>query len=244
MIVSVSTKEVSDMRADVLVCLVDSSLSLSGSLAAQHRKSVQAAVKKKHFQGEWGSSALLLNPTDLPISFLGLVGLGKSPDSFQKAEAVRRGIATLLGHSRGHGIRTFAILLHNLEEASGLAGALQEGVTLSEYQFSSYKKSLAVEQKRQSVRRLTFLVQRNQASAVRAEISHRDIILQGVEHARNLVNEPASRVVPAFLVKQARTISRYNGAISVRVLNREQARKQKFTAFLAVAKGSREEPYV
>lgn len=62
--------------------------------------------------------------------------------------------------------------------------------------------------------------------------------------ARDLVNQPAAEVRPITLVDKAREITRQFDDVSITVFDKAQAKRKGFTAFLAVARGSKEEPYV
>jgi leucyl aminopeptidase len=61
---------------------------------------------------------------------------------------------------------------------------------------------------------------------------------------RDLVNKPAGEMQPRTLVKEAQALAQSSSSISVTAWNRKQALAQGFTAFLAVAQGSVEEPYI
>jgi len=77
-----------------------------------------------------------------------------------------------------------------------------------------------------------------------ADIKRAGVVVKAVALARDLVNQPANHMAPETLVAEARRIAAASPSIKIKILNREQARKQGFTAFLAVAQGSDTEPYV
>ena len=68
-------------------------------------------------------------------------------------------------------------------------------------------------------------------------------IAAAVNHARDLINEPAAVITPAALAADAQAIAKkHKGAVSVTVLDRKKCEELGMGMFLAVGQGSDEEP--
>ncbi|MBI2551785.1 leucyl aminopeptidase [Candidatus Uhrbacteria bacterium] len=70
-----------------------------------------------------------------------------------------------------------------------------------------------------------------------------ELYAQATIFARELVNEPASNMVPKTLADTARGLAKGVSGIAVKILNRGQCEKLGMGAYLGVAKGSDHEPY-
>ncbi len=78
---------------------------------------------------------------------------------------------------------------------------------------------------------------------VNFSFNHQDhIIAQNIQTAKNLINSPANIVTPKYLADYALNLA--DQKLKVEVLNQKQCQKLKMGAFLAVAQGSAQEPYL
>jgi leucyl aminopeptidase len=68
--------------------------------------------------------------------------------------------------------------------------------------------------------------------------------MKGVNRARNLVNQPANSMSPKQLVQEAKQIARRYGDVKIQIWDKQKIKKERMRAFLAVAEGSKESPYV
>ncbi|PIT98024.1 MAG: leucyl aminopeptidase [Candidatus Andersenbacteria bacterium CG10_big_fil_rev_8_21_14_0_10_54_11] len=215
----------------------------------------QAAVRlcRAHgFTGKQGEAVIFAThtaafhglPKPLPMPFVAITGLGPREDSTDAhGEALRRGLGRVVQELRKHGARQLAIALHHLSDQSALVGPACEGVFLAEYRFVDYSEQLRVQQERTRLKKLLLLLPDAQHTAARRAVSRSRAVAGGVALARDLVNRPAGALEPRDLAAAAREIAAAP-SITVRILDRAQAKKAGFTAFLAVARGSSSEPYV
>lgn len=241
---TVVTTKPSVTKAAVLIIPVDSKRSISGQFPGALQRELRAIIRKNNFEGEWGTAKLTIAPSRAAASFIGFVGLGGRGESVeQKAEAIRRGVGKIVQDAREHAVRDVAILIDG-EDAATLAAAAYEGAELATYRFVLYQKQLQEEQRTRAMRRLICIVLKEQAPAARASLAYTKSVLVGVLLTRDLVTQPAAFTTPKTIAEKAREISKQSPQISVRILNKEQAKKEGFTAFLAVAQGSDQEPYV
>lgn len=231
-----------DFTSGVIVFVLDTSCKLPDVVSAQEKKEITKHLKELKFSGVWGSSELFVASKEFSADFIAVVGVGSEKFSIdKKAEGVRRGIGMVVQNMRRQMIRDMAIYIG---DSVSFACAACEGVFLSDYRFVDHRKKLLEEQKARSIQSLVFLADTEYVRAVKKGISDTRRVLSGVTLTRSLVNQPASHMSPAVLVKHARLIAKSSKSITVRVMNRAQAKKKGFTAFLAVARGSKEMPYV
>jgi len=247
-LVTVLVDKPSAVGSDVLVVPVVVGGALPSCLAPGAQRVLKARMRQLGFKGDWGSAEFFAVPErGMKVSFVGLVGLGKKSDGGGRmSEGMRRGIGQVVQDARRHGLRTVAVNLmnqENAEVAADLAAAAFEGVVLASYQFAEYSERLRKQERQRAVRRLLILVDSDSRTAVRAVLREARQVLNGVELARRLVNQPAESMTPKTLVKEAQALA-LSSRVSVRVMNRREAGRQGFNAFLAVARGSTEEPYV
>lgn len=247
--VTVLRDKPSAVDADVLVVPVMAGGGLPSSLAPGARRVLRARMRQLGFKGDWGAAEFFaVSERGMKVPFVGLVGLGKGSDGGGRvAEGMRRGVGQVIQDARRHGLRTVAVNLggrENAAAAASLAAAAFEGVVLTSYQFVEYSERLRKQQRQRAVRRLLILVDPDSRTAARAALREAREVLNGVELTRRLVNQPAEVMTPKTLVKEAQSLAQASSRVSVRVMNRREAGRQGFKAFLAVARGSTEEPYV
>ncbi len=241
---SVVASKPTAVKGDVLVLPVYQNSSLDARLPAAARREIQGQMRKLKFTGRWGTTEILPAPARLPYQLIAVVGLGKQRDPVTwRAEGWRRGLAKSSQEARHRLARSLVVLLPMVDGAA-LAAAGLEAVTLADYRFTEHKRRLAQEQKIRSLRQAIFLSPPDQLAAIRAAVKQAQEVLVGVSFTRDLVNQPASHITPRHLVALAKLLAKKSPRLSVKILNRQQTARAGFSAFLAVARGSAEEPYV
>jgi leucyl aminopeptidase len=166
-----------------------------------------------------------------------LVGVG--PDAGRSAETLRRAAAVAVaGAGRA---ATMAVALHRAggpePDAAAALAAVAEGTALAAYRFTRHKSSPDP-----ALAAATLLVDGDAALAAatpvlrRAEVATRATVL-----ARDLVNEPASRINPATLAAEAVRLARAAG-LEHEVLAGPALRQGRFGAVQAVGGGSASGP--
>jgi leucyl aminopeptidase len=244
--VTVSSSTPASAATDVLVVPVWSDGKLA-QLSPSLRQAVRQQMRRLAFNGAWGGAEFFgSDARGVRASFIAVVGLGERKRSVDRqAEGMRRAIARVVREMGRVGVRRMAVLLP-AESANGtsLSAAVVDGAVLTSYRFTEYSAKARSFAASRQLRQVTLLVDREQVGAVREAVEREEMILRGVELARELVNQPASEVTPRALVEKAEALVRGSKRISLKVLNRAEATKEGFNAFLAVARGSSEEPYV
>jgi len=169
---------------------------------------------------------------------LALVGLGKR-DDFQVTDTRRYGAAAVQAAQRASA-RGLALALPPLDPTAleRSAQCLAEGVLLGAYRFDRYKSK---ESRDEAVESATLLVPADRADSARLAVSRAEIVARAVATARDLVNEPASALTPRLLADFALGFAKDAG-LECKVLGPRECEKLKMGLFLAVSRGSVEEP--
>ena len=229
-------------RANVGVLLLPiAGRSSSTHLPPAQARAVDALARKRGFSGEWASSVAVAAPSGMKATTIVLVGLGSDESMARTSEAVRRGVGVAIAEARRSHLETVGVALSSLPSA---AAAAVEAGELATYAFTSHSERLATRARRSRVRSLVLLTTKDDKATVRAAVAAAKEAARGIAVTRDLVNQPANHVAPADLVAEAKRIASASANIKVKILNRSQAAKQGFTAFLSVAQGSDTEPYV
>jgi len=162
-----------------------------------------------------------------------LVGVG--PDGGRTAETLRRAAAVAVA---GAGkAATLAVALHRAGGA-GPAGeaalaAVAEGTVLAAYRFSRHKSAPGP-----GLEAVTLLVDGDgSAAAAAAALRRAEVAARATLLARDLVNEPASRINPATLAAEAVRLAKGAG-LDHQVLAGAALRRGRFGAVRAVGGGS------
>ena len=244
--ITISTDRPAVVDCDVLIVPVYSGRKLELPFAESVEKVFKKKMRKIGFKGEWGAAEVVIFPErGVKAPLVALVGLGDSNEGLNKArEGMRRGIGRVVNEVRRHSARQAVVMLAHLSEGGDLAKAVVDGVGLAGYRFVDYSPQARKEMKSRALRQVVLLVKDKWMRSVRRQVKDERQILGGVELARDLVNQPAAEVRPVVLADKAREIARQSDDVSVTVFNKTQAERKGFTAFLAVARGSKEEPYV
>ena len=125
-------------------------------------------------------------------------------------------------------------------QAEAAGQAIAEGFNLGGY-FNDSLKSTQSDLTRPG--RLTILASRQDTSAVKVGAARGLMISNLQNHCRDLSGCPSNILTPGFLANEARRIGRKHG-LRVKIYRRPEIEKMKMGAFLSVAKGSKEPPYL
>lgn len=115
--------------------------------------------------------------------------------------------------------------------------ALAEGFYLGKYKFHKYKSSV---ENNDEINSLTFALPNKQKKLWQKFWDTGVLFAQSTIVARDLVNEPASRMTPSLLAEIALAIAKANEQIKVKILDKAQVAKLGMHAFLGVDQGSDE----
>jgi len=230
---SITSKPVQDAVGDIIVIPVDTTLDIASEILV--------LAKKVQFAGQWGRAEIFVSPKGFSTPFVAVVGMGSPEVSDAKRnEGIRRGVASIILDGRAHMLRNISIAIPRID----ILDAVVESVLLTDYWFTQHSVLMKQEQKSRSLESVTLHVASKQDIAVAKRIVQRtEKAMAAVTLTRNLVNQPASHMSPRVLVTEAKKIEKKSPSISLTTMNRKQAEKKNLSAFLAVARGSTEEPY-
>jgi leucyl aminopeptidase len=160
-----------------------------------------------------------------------LVGVG--PDAERTPETLRRAAAVAVAAAGK--AATLAVALHRADAPGDhpALAAVAEGTALAAYRFSRHKSA-----PEPALEAATLLVDGEQAVAAAEPVLRRaEVAARGTWLARDLVNEPASRINPATLAAEAVRLAKQAG-LEHRVLAGPALRRGRFGAVQAVGGGS------
>lgn len=242
----ISTENPLKAPLEILVVPVWEKKKVAVSLPTPVMRELHTLMRERDWHGAWGTAAFFVGPKAVKVPFVALIGLGSEDLSADRlAEAVRRGVGEVVVDARRHGVSQLGMIVKGLPNEVAMALAAVDGITLASYSFTEFSERLVKRAKRQALRSCTLFVAADQALPIKRALPATQAGLAGTNLARTLVNRPAGHMSPKSLVDEARRIAALPSShITLEVLNRQQAEKAGFTAFLAVAKGSTEEPYV
>lgn len=240
--ITVAVGQFTKSKLDLIIVPVDSSKEIQASYSSEIRKHISATIERIGFKGEWGRAEVFMAPEGVHSAFIAVVGVGEASEELsKKLEGIRRGVAAAIIDGRRHLLRNVGVYV---PEASW-AGVMCEAALFADYWFSQHSTLMKREQKARSLQSCTLFVKNKEEVVIAKKlVSQARRIMQGVTLTREMVNQPASHMSPAALVVHARKIAKTSPRISLTVMDKKQAAKKKFSAFLAVARGSKEEPYV
>jgi leucyl aminopeptidase len=194
-------------------------------------------IRGGDFRGNLNEIAVLYTRGAMPAARVIVVGLGKVQDF--SADHVRQAAAMAARKARDLGCTSIASAAHGADlrgsDPAVAAQAVVEGTLLGLYQWTEHR---AVSDERGPIESLT-LVERDAARCAAVETGARagESIGLGVNHARDLINEPPNYLTPARLAEAAQRLAAEAG-VSCVVHDMEWIRAQKMGALLGVTQGS------
>lgn len=195
------------------------------------------------FTGKARSAMELLAPPDLAVRRLILVGAG-NPGAMTRKDWVHLG-GFALGKicERSAACASIVAEVANAEHASSasMASDLALGAKLRHYRFSKYKITGgfdcdAAERRNGRARLEKLFIHTADPDGARARFVRHEAVANGVNFARDLINEPANILGPAEFSERVRLLEAFG--LEVEVLKAEELARLHMKALLAVAQGS------
>jgi leucyl aminopeptidase len=197
-----------------------------------------AANYQKEIRDKKTTESLLLTlPDKKDPTFLFFAAL-ESVKYFNRNETVKILAFQALQKLRNLG-RTRLFFPVDTKEAVDMVPLLAEGVLLGGYRFDRYlSRNEKTSGKDETI---VFLCDPSDKSRIQKFINHAVPLFESVNHAREIINEPADVVTPEVLAQRARSLAkRYN--LRCRVLDEKQLKKQGYNGLLTVGSGSPHPP--
>ena len=237
--------DITNLDADTLVVNLFSGVTAPGGATGVVDQRLGGAITELieggDLSGKLGEVGVLYSGGKLNARRVLVAGLGEH-DKFDM-EAARRASANALVRARELGAKHVATIVHGAGiggfPAADAAQATLEGALLASYSFGGWRQAAAGAK---AVERITLAeVTEAKLSDVQAGASAARAVARGVALARDLVNLPANVVNPDYLVATAHELADRTD-LKLFVGDRAWAEQEGMGAFLAIAKGTRNEP--
>jgi leucyl aminopeptidase len=192
------------------------------------------AASANNFTGKNGSALDIVAPAGLTVSRLVIVGTGPAKER-SSLDLIKLGGATM---GRIPGSAAAATLFAELPDGAlspEQAADVALGTRLNAYRFDRYKTKRKEDDEPKRARRVTIAV--TEPAAARRAFSRQQAIADGVDIARDLVNEPANVLYPAEFARRTGALKELG--VGVEVFDVKDMQKLKMNALLGVGQGSR-----
>ena len=199
----------------------------------------------RDFRGKRGEQAMFYGPAAMDISRVLGVGLGK-PEKLCLTE-FRYAVGRALRQCREYDLETVGLdgtaLARVADTLSvSLEVVVREAVIAAFLALYRYERFLSEKSTHGDPRWLGIMLEGEFVEdSVRAAARMAEAEAAGVILARNMANDPANVMTPSAFAEKARCVAAKYG-MSFRCLGREELEAEGMAAYLAVAKGSSEEP--
>ena len=204
------------VEADILVITMFEGGKTSSDLANKY------AVEEDDFKGKFGETYLLHTYGKEPYRKILILGLGKKEEF--NPNKLREAVAKAIKKSMQMFAKKVSFYFEEIDFDYSEQFAM--GALIADYSFDKYKS----EKKDNKINEV--FVQANTD-----EIKKAEKIAAAMAFARNLANEPAEFATPSELASIAN-----DTGLETKIYNREECEKMGMGAFLAVGRGSAEEP--
>lgn len=208
------------VESDILVVNMFEEGKTSNDLANQY------AIEEDGFKGKFGETYLLPTYGKEPFRKVLVLGLGKKEEF--NPNKLREAVAKAIKKAMQMEAKKVAFSLDGIE--FDYSEQFTMGALIADYSFDKYKSEGVKERENKKVKEL--YVQANPALVNKSEI-----IAAAMSFARNLSNEPAQFATPSELAAIATDLG-----LETKIYGKEECEKMGMGAFLAVGRGSIEEP--
>ena len=234
--VKIAFGSLSEPKGSALVVFVGADMKPAPAVTAQFgdlEPLIRAAAKASNFRGAQRTALDILAPAGLDASRLVVVGVAPGKDNAALDLVMLGGF--VFGKVTGaHKVEVaFEAPAGTWDGAASADFAL--GLRLRGYRFDKYKtrKKEPEDENRQAPE---FVIGSGHAAAARAASHERFAVAEGVELARNLVNEPPNVLFPAEFADRAKALDKLG--VEVNILDEKSMGKLGMNALLGVGRGS------
>jgi leucyl aminopeptidase len=223
----ISTTSITQEKSDLLAVFPENIQEIDKKLGGL----LTEVIKEEAFEDKKGKTLLLHTHGKIPSKRVLLVGLGKKSLDVSDWQTIGAAIARQAKASKCRSIA--------LSMAQKPVQSIVEGLYLGSYEFLQYKKDET--EKHTGIENVILYVSENESKAAITLLEQAYLTSEATMFARDLVNEPSSMTTPTHLAHVAEDLAR-NHNYEVEVLDTTAMKKLHMHAFLAIAKGSDEEP--
>lgn len=240
--IKVLNAELKDQACDILVIGVYEKTETLSGVAASVDEFLgglisEFVIRKDKFEAKFGHTYLLQTYGKIPANKVLVVGLGEK-EKFTPNK-LRELTAKIVKKASSIKAKKVCIDLGKLEFDPLVSGqVVAEGALIGEYSFDKYKSEKS---KKEGEKLEEFvLVEKDgeKISKLNSGVEKGSQIANAMTFARNLANEPAQYATPTKLADIAKKIE----GLKTKIYDKDDIEKMEMGAFLAVAKGSCENP--
>jgi leucyl aminopeptidase len=228
----------------VIVNLFEGVKKPGGGTAAIDRAldgAISQLIAEGEIKGKKKELTLIHTLGKLPTPRVLVVGLGKQAEF--GLDTIRDVTGTALRRLRNAGADTVATIVHGGGvaglEPEACAQAIAEGAVMGLYRFDRLKKPDDARKQIHSVTLVEF--DKSKLTALKRGVERGLILGQAVNHARDMVNEPANLFTPSVMAERAQALAKDAG-LQCKVLEKAAVEKMGMGALLGVAAGSTQPP--
>src|SRR5579864_233437 len=242
--VKIAFGSLSTPKGSALVVFVGADMKPAPAVTAQFgdlEPLIRAAAKAAQFRGAQRTALDILAPAGLDASRLVVVGVAPGRDSAPLDFLTLGGFA--FGKVTGAKRVEVAFEAPSGKASSGMwdgpaAADFALGLRLRGYRFDKYK-TRKKDSEEDTVEAPDFVIGSSHGVAARSAAQQRFAIAEGVELARNLVNEPPNVLFPAEFADRAKTLEKLG--VDVETLDEKAMGKLGMNALIGVGRGSARE---
>lgn len=205
-------------------------------------------ARSESFEGKAGQSITVHTHGRLPARRVLVIGSGPRGEFANPSIRDLTAVAAQTANRVGAATVGFVVPALGATREAALVQFAAEGVVLGTYRFGRYMTG--EDQKRPGALKNFGLILESKKKATAAQtraqqtaVDRGSAIASAVNHARDLINEPAAVATPSALAADAQAIAKkHKGAVTVTVLDAKQCAALGMGMFLAVGQGSDQEP--
>jgi leucyl aminopeptidase len=205
-------------------------------------------AKSESFEGKTGQSIVVHTHGRIPAKRILVVGAGgRSEFANHHIRDIAASIAQTANKASAAEVG-FMLPVVGAGREQALAQVVAEGIHLGTYKFGRYltgedhKRPMALKRFGMFLDPKGRKPTAAQTKAFTAAVTRGTQIAQAVNHARDLINEPAAAVTPIALASDAQAIAKKHKSVTVTVLDAKKCQELGMGMFLAVGRGSDQEP--
>ena len=198
---------------------------------------VPRAAAAERFKGKSGSTLDIVAPAGLEAARLVVIGVGKVRNLKARDFAKLGGIAMGKVAKTTQEVTIFPDLPGGAPKPDSVA-ELALGMRLRAYSFDRYKTKRKEDEEKPAAVEATIAVAN--VAQVQKAYAAREAVADGVDFARDLINEPANVLFPEEFAERVLTLKKLG--VAVEVLDVAAMKKLGMNALLGVAQGSEHEP--
>lgn len=241
--ISISDQLLLDVKAQALVLFLFEEKKLSKELLqidTELEGIIQSVIKEEKFNGKKEEIASINVGKKFRFNRVLLCGLGKksSFSTVNLKQTMGTALKTLV-KTKAQKITVYIPKISGSKlQPSQIAESLTIGALTAEYQFSEYKtvkKDLPTR-----VKELTFYTN-YPTKTFNKGLEEGKIIANAINNAREYGNQPSNKATPSYLVSMAQEVAKAP-KVKCKILEKEEIKKKKMEALLAVAQGTKHPP--